>query len=398
MGARRGLFFDIALPWGLALYDIYSNDLKPDGIAFNRAIAGAVAGTIVAIMFFALSFTVVGTLIAAVIGFIDGFLQLLCSAGVSGTCWGIASSITSALVTFAYDGDSTINMNPRDSSGKPNLVQINDIDSGLTNPSLGMRVGNGIYYKVGVTTNLQHRFRHLDFYSSDRFFSENDLRESTFRYLLTTNPKTPYPKVNRRQMIDEWHDVIRLSGFRGRAEQSTQSEAIPLTRPGLNQHGSLTLKMAYAVMGYSCWFGGCDETTERGTHPIDLSHIARFDVFPETFTQFYAMDWSNASPTAAPFPTQRDRDGDGLTNNDPDDSTFDDDGDGVSDARELLVGTKTGVADTDGDGLSDYLELQIASDPLNPDSDSDGISDQNEVNGRSLPITPARPPASTATR
>jgi hypothetical protein len=210
-----GLFFDIALPWGLALYDIYSNDLKPDSIAFNRAIAGAVAGTIVAIMFFALNATVIGTLISVVIAFIDGFLQLLCSAGVSGTCWGIASSVTNALVTLAYDGDSTIDMNPRDSSGQPNLMQINDIDSGLVDPNLGMRVGNGIYYRARITTNLQHKFRHLDFYSADRFFSENDLRESTFRYILTTNPNTPYPKVERNQMPDEWKDVIRLNGYRG---------------------------------------------------------------------------------------------------------------------------------------------------------------------------------------
>ena len=49
-----GLFFDIAIPWGFALYDIISNDLKPGSIAFNTVIASAVAATIVALLLFAI--------------------------------------------------------------------------------------------------------------------------------------------------------------------------------------------------------------------------------------------------------------------------------------------------------------------------------------------------------
>ena len=51
------------------------------------------------------------------------------------------------------------------------------------------------------------------------------------------------------------------------------------------------------------------------------------------------------------------------------------DGDGVSDARELLLGTDPNVADTDVDGLLDGDELAAGTSPLSRDSDGDGVLD-----------------------
>jgi hypothetical protein len=59
----------------------------------------------------------------------------------------------------------------------------------------------------------------------------------------------------------------------------------------------------------------------------------------------------------------------------------DDDGDGLSDAEENLLGTDPLDADSDDDGLSDHQEVDdYETDPLDADSDDDGLSDHQEVN------------------
>lgn len=59
----------------------------------------------------------------------------------------------------------------------------------------------------------------------------------------------------------------------------------------------------------------------------------------------------------------------------------DDDGDGLTNAQEAILGTDKDNPDTDGDGLSDGAEVNIHnSNPLLVDSDGDGLSDGDEVN------------------
>ncbi len=130
-----------------------------------------------------------------------------------------------------------------------------------------------------------------------------------------------------------------------------------------------------------------------------------FDIFPATLDDLYAMDWSGSTSRqqcvtkfsftppffpkecrtvteGIPFPTQHDRDGDGLLAGiDPDDGTVDIDGDGVIDARELEIGTDPRIKDSDGDGLDDDEELARGTDPLARDGDGDGLDDLDELNG-----------------
>ena len=58
----------------------------------------------------------------------------------------------------------------------------------------------------------------------------------------------------------------------------------------------------------------------------------------------------------------------------------DKDRDGVSDEKEVELGTSDFEFDTDGDGLSDKLEIETyKTDPTNTDTDGDGFWDGLEV-------------------
>lgn len=70
----------------------------------------------------------------------------------------------------------------------------------------------------------------------------------------------------------------------------------------------------------------------------------------------------------------------------------DDDGDGLVNVFEMMIGTSYQLADSDGDGFSDRHEVFAGFDPLNPeditlaeplylrDTDGDGLTDYMEVN------------------
>lgn len=61
----------------------------------------------------------------------------------------------------------------------------------------------------------------------------------------------------------------------------------------------------------------------------------------------------------------------------------DTDGDGLSDAQEVAMGTNPNNPDSDGDGIFDGLEVTLGRNPAVPDvfgdSDGDGIIDRTEI-------------------
>jgi hypothetical protein len=81
----------------------------------------------------------------------------------------------------------------------------------------------------------------------------------------------------------------------------------------------------------------------------------------------------------------------GLNRFDAGDAALDLDGDGLSNAREVVLGTNPAVADTDGDGLSDGEEVLVyGTDPLNPDTDGDTLPDGWEIAHGMSPTQAAR--------
>ncbi|MFX0022090.1 MAG: NosD domain-containing protein [Candidatus Hermodarchaeota archaeon] len=70
-----------------------------------------------------------------------------------------------------------------------------------------------------------------------------------------------------------------------------------------------------------------------------------------------------------------------LDPNDPFHPLEDEDGDGLTNAEEIGLGTDLLDPDSDDDGLLDGDEINTyATNPLNPDSDNDGLIDGNEIN------------------
>ena len=70
-----------------------------------------------------------------------------------------------------------------------------------------------------------------------------------------------------------------------------------------------------------------------------------------------------------------------LDTDDDDSSDLDQDGDGLTDGQEFVLGTDELNPDTDGDGLEDGHEVNnLTSNPLSNDSDGDGLEDGDEVN------------------
>jgi hypothetical protein len=75
----------------------------------------------------------------------------------------------------------------------------------------------------------------------------------------------------------------------------------------------------------------------------------------------------------------------------------DSDGDGLSDAHELMIGTLLNDGDTDNDGVSDYDEVNFDGDasaynpatdlnPFDVDTDGDGVDDATELSAGTDPL------------
>ena len=134
---------------------------------------------------------------------------------------------------------------------------------------------------------------------------------------------------------------------------------------------------------------GWDETGELSVYQVtlDVEKDTDDDGAPDYVEDYFETD-----------KTKADTDGDGLSDyielysvvlnpclvdtdeNGTNDGDEDLDGDGLTNIREIELGTDLLKTDTDNDGLSDYEENAVyGTNPLKTDTDEDGVSDAKEI-------------------
>ncbi len=350
-----GLIISVAITVGVFVYLWGSGTIQPGTIAFNEAVAATIAAIIVAVVLYVLASTVIGSILVGILATIDIILLLL------GKNWSITGKITQAIAGAIYQYKVFEEVD----------VEAGDLTIDLADPDRGMVAGNTISYTMPVTTTMTGKRGVTSLKANSMVYqlSENEVKLSTSR--------------NVRK--DDW-DIIDPKPIGRIIDNLTYATTM---RAGVNVPTSLVLNSAYSLEGQSCWVSFCTNKTIKGSSSDSLGSAIVFDVLPPTLEEFVKVsDWSEGRIVA------RDQDGDGLLSMseggvDPDDSTWDTDGDELSDAYELTMRARTSdergynldplSPDSDGDTLSDGLEIHLGTDPGRGDSDDDGIADAQEV-------------------
>ncbi|MCE7985168.1 MAG: hypothetical protein DYG89_28680 [Caldilinea sp. CFX5] len=401
-----GAVIQVGIIWGFFIYQMIDTKTSLFSPQFNAALAQAIAATILVITLAVLAATVVGLIIVGVIALIDGILTAICELGVDalrkvpglgGACFTLNGAAVAVLAKALYAYDAMID------TSRDDLVTSSGPKITLADPTRGYVADNPIAIAMNLTTTVVHKDpERQNWYHILPFlwlFSEDNIRGTTFQYSLTQGVSDV--NAERHQMDNAWtvqrdHTFIASPMYRAQANLTPQINNLTLPA-GLNQTPHLYLNTGYALPAYECWSTGglirvCYVRTLGGHNSTRLDQL-KLDILPPTLDQFMALtDAGNGGLKLgwdAQFQTLADADGDGLRStarqgNDPNDATWDADGDGLSDSYELQWRSQ-GVAispvspDTDGDGLPDAQELQLGTNPASKDSDNDGLLDGDEV-------------------
>lgn len=387
-----GLVISIGIVWGVFIYAVVDGGVTPGSQAFSQLLAAAIAATILAIILFVVSLTVIGAIIVAIISVIDLLLTLL-GVGFTITGW-VSEAIAKAIYNFELVAKTD--------------VKTGAIDMQLVTPERGLAVGNTAVVQMPITTTIEHTQPNdprlfWPFFYFYAYWTKSKLKQTTFRYELNQGTSTIDAGMN--DMANEWAGPIgtfsHASATMYRYRNVVSPTVSVVLTSGINISLPVNLSTAYAIPGVECWtyylgivppfyVNVCVPQDIDGESDTPIGDALIYDVLPETLDGFIALDWGRT----ASFGAQLDHDGDGLISrvrggNDPDDRTWDTDGDGLSDRYEMLVqatGVQNGGSrmspldiDSDLDGLTDAQEIRLGTDPGKRDTDGDGIDDGAEV-------------------
>ncbi|MEA3342432.1 MAG: LamG-like jellyroll fold domain-containing protein, partial [Chloroflexota bacterium] len=385
------LVIAVGITWGVFIYTVCSHGITPGSVAFSMLLAQTIASTILTVLLFALSLTVIGAIIVDIIVLIDTILMLL------GVEWSISGFLTKAITKAIFSYELAIDVDADD------LVAMGRLDNALVHPGQGMVDGAEMEFSTTLTTTVTHENpRDGRTIAYLWMYDEGQLCSTTFEYKLA--PTSASLSADLGDISDDWRVRYdhKFWGHRMYTGWKADSPATVTTlETGINSQVNLKLSTAYAIPGVECWTlviilwfppfylpipicyeNGIDGSGSDTVGPIIL------DVLPATLDEFVDVaSWADGMAF-------RDADGDGLlaqtyNGNDPDDTTWDTDGDGLSDAWELEMSAKPADdggaffdprdADTDDDGLDDSAEARLGTNPNHPDSDGDAISDYAEA-------------------
>ncbi|MFQ5343547.1 MAG: hypothetical protein ACE5F6_18565, partial [Anaerolineae bacterium] len=329
-------------------------------------------------------------------------------------CKGISGLFTYAIQWSIYSQTSLVGNLHSDSR-----TQTMDFHPSLVNAKKGFSAGNQVKYSLKVVNAITLADVPFDWKAAIYAwqYTYANLDSATIKHVLKTSDSTKKENkitgLERNQMEGAWKKKSKyLDGETALVMSEPLSKTLTLDETGINRPVNLYLAEAYAVPTQECWivivamvpvpvcYIRTDDNDGKTTFS-DLGKSMKWDVFPATLDGFYACESGDPSDTChkdggyslgwgqtgdLTFPRMKDFDGDGLLNkkdggNDPNDSKWDSDRDGLSDPFELQKGSDPTLADSDGDGLSDYDEVRLGTNPNRQDTDGDGLTDKQEVDG-----------------
>ncbi len=212
-------------------------------------------------------------------------------------------------------------------------------------------------------------------------FANYFVKTTTFTYSIQST-ETDIDSGLERGQIKDWHEVQNDKKWEKDFAATTGSNYIDMPAPGINQQPSVYFTEGSAVPVQECWALFLPPCTTPFpsvifalNETLSVFQWAKTDCgcIPNTLDEFYSLQassggyrlaWNTNSNIA--FPNIKDADGDGLLSkafqngNDPDDTRFDTDYDGLSDAFEIANGTNPLLVDSDSDGCSTTRKFKSA--------------------------------------
>ncbi|MFN8439238.1 MAG: hypothetical protein U0175_00575 [Caldilineaceae bacterium] len=402
-----------AVAWGALIYTIASAGLTPFGLQANQLAASGIASSYVAFALLALALSGPGGAIAAaVIGVIDSLITLVCgfipsktveaNIGLQYFCKGLTGLIAEAIAYVIYANQEMVTLSD------PYRVQISHFAPTLKIPQNGFISQTLLDVNLKLQNTLQLSDLPITIGALYGWqYNEDALRSSSFVYDVVAQQETDQEKelhnqVQRDQHPNEWQKVSSdpEDGRFAITRSVSNSAAIQTdSSSGINRPVAALLAEGYAIPVQECVLiyvplltpvpvPTCWVREKSDTNYTNLG--IEFDLFPATLTEFmalsnvgdgkYAQSWGQNGEIK--LPPLLDADGDGLpVSVDGNDSNWDSDGDGISDAVEVARGSSPDSPDSDSDGLPDWRELLAKTNPLLADSDGDGALDGEEATG-----------------
>ncbi len=395
----------IALEWGKFAYLVATQQLPAWSMAFDEALVYAIAYTIFSVAWFILTTALgpFGTILSGIKFIVNALAASLCKAFLTEeqmeeeewtkwVCGGITGFFVQYYTAILYSGTLIPDLDPDEDKGPPWYPRLNmyNFKPTLQNERQGVTVGNSMRYSIGLTNTIDMSAVPIRSHELIWFwqFNDDNLKQSNFDY-----------KWQDKEAA--FHDSLALGGMTwdGTADgrpfyhaETVDSSNLQFMKAGINLPvENLYLSEAYAVPEQECWgyFTAkyCYIATEKGTAHMNMGEGMVHDVLPMTVSGFYswtpkgngyALSWAQDGDLK--FPTLHDFDGDGLSGtDDPDDRTWDADGDSLTDVYELDRGLNPRAKDSDNDGLTDIQEVRLGTDAWSRDTDGDGLLDCQEV-------------------
>ena len=409
-----GAVIGIGVTWGIFFYTWGTSGVSFGSVAFNNNLAEAIAATATIVLLAALACTGVGAIIVAVIALIDALIMTICTlTGANDkdedhwarqyVCLGISGWVSKIFKWVLYSNTYLIDYE------NANRLSFNSMDQELENISAGMTYGNHMKISVGVENTITKSSVPFDWKAAAYFwqFSDRNAKSSTFGYKLQPSENDIHGSLNRDALLRDW---LSLGNSKWTKEFSATSDgfSIPVPQAGINQDPKVYISEGSALPVQECWaifipgitpvpIPICYIRTEKATVNSEVSSSLTVDSFPANLDGFYTLVGDDTSSTgmklswgqngSIKFPILQDADGDGLRStafaggNDPNDTLYDSDSDGLGDFFELAHSTNPRMVDTDDDGLDDRMELRYMTSPTRKDTDGDGLTDFEESKG-----------------